>query len=286
MKSLRDCYKMNNGIEIPCVGFGTWKSKSGKEAEDAVEAALKAGYKHIDTAKAYENEASIGKGIKKSGVSRKEIFVTSKLPNNAHGYTKTIQAFTETLHDLDLEYLDLYLIHWPNPVSLRNFWQKTNEETWKAMEEFVEQGKIKSIGISNFRSHHIDALMQSAKIKPVINQIRLCPGCRQEETVDYCSKLGILMEAYSPLGSDGAESVLNNASVLSVAKKSGKTTAQVCVRWCLQNGYLPLPKSVKPVRIAENADIFDFEISPADMAVLNAMHENEKYIMHPDTVDF
>jgi diketogulonate reductase-like aldo/keto reductase len=277
---------MNNGLEIPCIGFGTWKSKSGKEAEDAVEAALKAGYKHIDTAKAYENEVSVGKGIKKSGIPRKEIFVTSKLQNTDHGYDKTVQAFNETLADLDLDYLDLYLIHWPNPVSVRNCWQKLNEESWRAMEEFVEQGKIKSIGISNFRPHHIDALLQTARIKPVINQIRLCPSCRQDETADYCSKLGILMEAYSPLGSDGEESVLNNAAVVSVAKKCGKTAAQVCVRWCLQNGYLPLPKSIKPARIAENANVFDFEISQADMAVLNAMHDNEKYIWDPDIVEF
>jgi diketogulonate reductase-like aldo/keto reductase len=284
MNSLYDCFKLNNGVDIPCLGLGTWKSEHGKEAEKAVAAALENGYRHIDTATAYENESSVGEAIRKSGISRENIFVTSKLPNWGHSYNTTIELFNTTLNNLGLDYLDLYLIHWPNPQVVRDHWQKANAETWKAMEEFVERGKIRAIGISNFLPHHIDALMENARITPAVNQIRLCPGGRQDKVVEYCRKCGIIVEAYSPLGSDGEGSVLGNSTLLDMAGKYGKSTAQICIRWCLQNDYLPLPKSVNPSRIKENADVFDFVISAEDMDVLNRMTEYEKYIWDPDTV--
>lgn len=258
-------YKLINGVEIPVIGFGTWQTPNDEIGKNAVKSALEAGYNHIDTAQAYGNEASVGKAIIESGDSRKEIFITSKLDNPMHGYDNTMSSFEKTLEKLGTDYLDLFLIHWPNPLQYRDTWQKTNAETWKAFEELYEAGKIRAIGISNFRQHHIEELMKTARIAPMVNQIRLCPGDTQDELVKYCRERDILLEAYSPLGTG---KIFDVSEMKILSEKYGKTIAQICIRWSLQNEWLPLPKSVTAERIAENINVFDFELSDEDVKLI------------------
>lgn len=280
---LTDTYKLNNGVEIPVVGFGTWQTPNGQVAKDAVLAALNAGYRHIDTAAAYGNETSVGEAIKASGVKRDELFVTTKLWNSDHGYENAKRAIDKSLENLDLDYLDLYLIHWPNPAAMRENWAELNAESWRAMEEAVKAGKIRSIGISNFRKHHIDELLKTAEIKPAVNQNYLNPSDMQADLVKYNDELGILNEAYSPLGTGG---LLGNETVKEVAANYGKSTAQVLLRWSLQHKFLPLPKSVHADYIKANAEIFDFELSADDMKKLDGLHGVAAVAANPDEVNF
>ncbi|MGX7350874.1 oxidoreductase, aldo/keto reductase [Enterococcus canis] len=281
--TLTDTYTLANGVKIPVVGLGTWQTPDGSEAEESVRAALKNGYRHIDTAAAYGNEASVGRAIKESGIPREEIFVTSKLWNTMHGYENTLEAFDETLTNLGMDYLDLYLIHWPNPIKFRDNWEEANAGSWKAMEELYEAGKIKAIGISNFREHHIDALLKTAKITPMVNQIRLTPGDPQTALVNYCRDHGMLLEAYSPLGTG---KIFEVPEMKELAEKHHKTVAQIALRWSLQMGFLPLPKSVHENRIQENADIFDFELSGEDMALIAELKDVAGTASDPDTATF
>lgn len=280
---LTDTYKLNNGVEIPVVGFGTWQTPNGQVAKDAVLAALNAGYRHIDTAAAYGNETSVGEAIKASGVKRDELFVTTKLWNSDHGYENAKKAIDKSLENLGLDYLDLYLIHWPNPATMRENWAELNTESWRAMEEAVKAGKIRSIGISNFRKHHIDELLKTAEIKPAVNQNYLNPSDMQADLVKYNDELGILNEAYSPLGTGG---LLGNETVKEVAANYGKSTAQVLLRWSLQHKFLPLPKSVHADYIKANAEIFDFELSADDMKKLDGLHGVAAVAANPDEVNF
>lgn len=277
--SLTDTYTLANGVKIPKVGFGTWQTPDGDVAEASVIAALKAGYRHIDTAAAYGNEESVGRGIQKSGVPREEIFVTTKLWNTDHSYEKAKAAIETSLEKLQLEYLDLYLIHWPNPLALRDRWAETNAQTWRAMEEAVAAGKIRAIGVSNFRVKHLDALLETAKIKPVVNQIFLNPSDMQPEVVAYNDAHAILTEAYSPLGTGKMFTV---PALQEIAARVGKTVAQVVLRWDIQHGYLPLPKSVHEARIVENGAIFDFELSAADMAIIDSLKGVAGTARNPD----
>ena len=270
MKSLKDPYIMHNGVAIPSVGFGTWQAPNGPETVAAVKEALAAGYRHIDTAAGYGNEESVGIAVRESGLDRKDVFVTSKLNNPDHGYKETLAAFERTMSRLNLDYLDLFLIHWPNPIKFRHNWQETNAGSWQAFEELYQAGRIRSIGVSNFMPRHLDELLKTAKIVPMVNQIRLCPGDTQEVTVDYSRKLKIILEAYSPLGTGKIFAVPELAEI---AAKYGKTAAQVSLRWSLQRGYLPLPKSMTPSRIRENIDLFDFELSTDDMARINGLYD-------------
>ena len=283
MKSLTDSYVLSNGVKIPCIGFGTWQTPDGDVAVSSVKAALQAGYRHIDTAAGYGNEASVGDGIKQSGVARKDIFITTKLNNPDHGYDKTMAGFEKSMKNLDIDYLDLYLIHWPNPRIYRDTWQKTNAETWKAFEELYEAGRIKSIGISNFRPHHIDELMKTAKITPHVNQIKLCPGETQDEVVEYCRAKDMLLEAYSPMG---VGEIFQVPEMQQLAAKYNKSIAQICIRWSLQRGYLPLPKSVTPSRIQENTNVFDFELEAADVQLIADLKGCVGYAADPDQVPF
>ncbi|WP_251717625.1 aldo/keto reductase [Lactobacillus agrestimuris] len=283
LHSLEDTYTLANGVEIPVIGFGTWQTPSGQVAEDSVLAALNAGYRHIDTAAAYGNEESVGNAIKKSGVNRHDLFVTTKLWNKNHGYKQAKAAIDESLQKLGLDYLDLYLIHWPNPVDMRDNWAEMNAESWQAMEEAQRAGKIRALGISNFRKHHIDELMKTAEIKPVVNQNYLNPSDLQPELVAYDDKLGMLNEAYSPLGTGG---LLGNDTVNEVAKNHGKSPAQVLIRWSLQHGFLPLPKSVHPEYIKANAEVFDFELSDAEMKQLDSLRGAADLAADPDKTDF
>lgn len=282
MKPLEHTFRLNNGYEIPCVGFGTWQTPDGDTAVMAVSEAIKAGYRHIDTAACYENEVGIGQGIAASGIVRENLFVTSKVWNTERGYEKTLAAFEKSLSDLGLEYLDLYLIHWPASASQYDNWEEINLETWRAMTELYKAGKIKAIGVSNFLPHHMEALMKT-EVPPMVNQIEYHPGLTRDDTVEYCREHDVIVEAWSPLGTGR---MLDNEELKTIAAGYGKSVAQLCIRWCLQNGVVPLPKSVTPSRIAENAQVFDFTISEEDMQKINSMPYFGGSGLHPDEVNF
>ena len=282
MNRLTDTFKLHNGVEIPCVGFGTWRAPDGETAYNAVRCALEVGYRHIDTAAAYKNEESVGRAIKDSGIPREEIFVTSKLWNTERGYEKALAAFDKTMERLGLDYLDLYLIHWPAAAHQHDNWDELNQGSWKALIELYRAGKIRAIGVSNFKPHHLESLVKS-EVVPMVNQIEIHPGHFTEDTVEYCRKYNMLIEAWSPLGSGV---LLGNELLAGIAEKYGKSVAQVCLRWCLQQGTLPLPKSVTPERIEANTDIFDFELSEDDMNEINSMEKAGFSGFDPDEVDF
>lgn len=282
MNSIRDTYKLHNGTEIPCVGLGTWQS-TDEVARVAVLSALSHGYKLIDTAAAYGNEKGVGAGLKDSGFKREDYFITSKLRNADHGYKSTLDAFEKTVGKLGVEYLDLYLIHWPNPVQFRGIWKSAMQETWRAFEELYSAGKIRAIGVSNFMPHHIDALMETAKIKPMVNQLKLCPGINQPKIVSYCRQNDIVVEAYSPFGTG---MIFKNAVMQNIAAKYNKSIAQICLRWCLQNGFVSLPKSANPVRIKDNTEIFDFELSAEDMKLIASLSGSCGEAPDPDNILF
>ena len=283
MNHQTDTYKLSNGVGIPCIGFGTWQTPDGDVAVRSVAAAIEAGYRHIDTAQAYGNEESVGKGIRESGIDRKDLFVTTKLWNSNHSYKLTMRTFEESMNKLGLDYLDLFLIHWPNPVAFRDHWQEANAESWKAMEELYEAGKIRAIGVSNFRPHHIEEILKTAKVAPMVNQIRLCPGDTQDETVDWCREHGMVLEAYSPLG---IGQIFEVPEMQKLAAKYQRSIAQVCIRWSLQRGYLPLPKSVTPSRIQENLKVFDFELSDEDVRLIADLKGCVGYASDPDRTNF
>ena len=282
MKKLTDVFELKNGYRIPCVGFGTWQTPDGEVVVNSVCEAVKLGYRHIDTAAVYKNEKGVGKAIKECGVAREELFVTSKVWNAERGYEKTLAAFEKTAADLGVDYLDLYLIHWPaNEVQYEDP-DEVNLSTWKAMIELYKAGKVKAIGVSNFLPHHIEPLMKT-EVPPMVNQIEYHPGYMQSQTVEYCKANGIVVEAWSPLG---CGRLLGNEALLQIAGKYGRSVAQICIRWCLQNGILPLPKSVTPSRIEENSKVFDFEIDAADMELINSMELCGFSGLDPDKVTF
>ena len=231
----------------------------------------------------YRNEDIVGKAVKDSGIPRSEIFLTSKLDNPNHGYDNTMRSFEGTLEQLGTDYVDLFLIHWPNLLQYRETWQQTNAETWKAFEELYRAGKIRAIGISNFRQHHIDELMKTAEITPMVNQIRLCPGEPQEELVGYCRERNILLEAYSPLGTG---KIFKVPEMQALAEKYQKSIAQICIRWGLQNGFLPLPKSVTAERIRENLDVFGFALSDEDVSLIAGLTGCVGFSHDPDTTNW
>ncbi len=275
-------YTLANGVKIPSIGFGTWQAE-GDKARTSVTEALKAGYRHIDTAQAYGNEKDVGEGIRASGVPRDEIFITTKLTNDNHTYDLTMSSFEQSLKDLGVDHVDMFLIHWPNPIQFRDCWQERNKETWKAMEELYKAGRIRAIGVSNFRQHHIEALLGSAEIMPMVNQIRLCPGCTQDELVSYCRSKDILLEGYSPLGSG---KIFDVPEVQEMACAYGKSIAQLTIRWALQMGFLPLPKSVTPDRIRDNLLVSDFELSEADVSFLTGLSGCAGDAPDPDQMPF
>lgn len=280
--SLTNGYQMNNGLTIPKVGFGTWQSKDD-EAKQSVLWALEAGYRHIDTAQGYQNEEEVGEAIKESGVPREEIFLTTKLHNKKRGYDNTVEALNESLRKLDTDYIDLVLIHWPNPKYFRDNWKKANAQSWKAMEEFVAKGKIKSLGVSNFLPHHLDALLETANITPAVNQILLNPSEMQPDVVKYNEAHGIISEAYSPLGTG---KIFDIEELKGLAEKYDKTIAQLVLRWSLQHNFLPLPKTVTKERVWENADIFDFTIADEDVKTIDGLTGRAGSATNPDTITF
>jgi len=272
-------YTLSNGVEIPVVGLGTWQAEEGEVAEQAVLDALEAGYRHIDTATRYGNEKSIGTALKKSGIPREEIFVTTKVWGDAHTYEDTRDRFETSLEDLQLDYVDLYLIHWPNPTSARDFWQTRNQEVWRYLEAAYEAGKVRAIGVANFHERHLDSLLETARIKPMVNQIYLSPSDMQKEVVSANDKHDILTQAYSPLGTG---TLLEVSELATIGDKYGKSPAQVALRWSLQHGFNPLPKSTNTGRIVDNINLFDFELTAEDMKVIDGLHGTAKMAHNPD----
>ena len=272
MKDSEKKLTLSNGVEIPILGFGTYKIEDEKVAVNSVREAIKTGYRHIDTASFYKNEENVGNGIreglKHTGLKRKDIFVTTKVWNTEQGYENTLNAFSNSLQRLNMDYIDLYLIHWPVTKDYADEWQSRIKETWKAMKKLYNEGKIRDIGVSNFLVHHLQELMSACEIKPMVNQIEFHPGHNQKETVKFCKKHGIVVEAWSPLGRGV---ILENEFLSEIAKRYNKTIAQICIRWIIQQDIVALPKSVTQKRIKSNFEIFDFELSREDMDKITNM---------------
>jgi len=274
--------KLNNNYEIPEIGYGTWQTPNNESAINGVKSAIQFGYRHIDTASTYGNEKAVGEGILQSGVDRAELFVTSKVWNSDRGYDKTILAFHQSIADLQLEYLDLYLIHWPAAAHQFEDWKEINHQTWKALEDLYKQGLVKSIGISNFLPHHLEPLLSQASILPMVNQIEYHPGFKQEETLAYCHSNHIVVEGWSPIGSGN---LLDHPILTEIGNIYGRSVAQICIRWAMQNHVIPLPKSVTPERIIENFTVNDFSISAEHMQIINQI-EYSGSGLNPDQVEF
>ncbi|WP_404357254.1 aldo/keto reductase [Cytobacillus firmus] len=264
-----------NGVKMPRVGLGVFKVEKEEELITAVKAAIETGYRSIDTASIYGNEEWVGEAIRQSGCNREELFITSKVWNSDQGYETTLKAFNTSLEKMGLEYLDLYLIHWPV--------EGKYTETWRALEDLYKEGKIKAIGVSNFQISHLENLLKTAEIKPMINQIELHPKLAQTELRDFAAKHNMHIEAWAPLMQGG---LFENEVLTEMAEKHGKSIAQIVLRWHLQNGIIVIPKSTKPHRIKENADLFDFELSQQDMELINSLDEHLRAGPDPDNFDF
>ena len=269
MKNLTDCFVLSNGVKVPCLGFGTYLTPAN-ETKASVAEALKVGYRHIDTALAYGNEAPVGEAFRESGISRNDVFLTTKHWIVDRGYEKTLAAIDNSLKNLGMDYIDLYLIHWPCVEKVTPDWAEINADTWRGFEAAYKTGKIRAIGVSNFEKKHIDALDATAEIKPMVNQIEYHPGYLQQHTTNYSKEYGMLVQAFSPLA---LGAVFSNDAMKELAARYNKTIAQVALRFVLQMGVNPLTKSVTPSRILENAQIFDFELSAEDIALIAALPE-------------
>ena len=260
MKSMRDCYELVNGVKIPCMGYGTYKAAEGNN-ESVIKSAIEAGYRYFDTASFYETEKALGKAIRDSGIPREEFFLTSKAWKTEMGYKEVKKAFEQSLKMLGTDYLDMYLIHWPLPNPDDKEWKELDIQTWKAMEELYQEGKVKAIGVSNFLPHHLENLIQNCEIIPMADQIEFHPGFTQEATVRYCQEKGIYVQAWSPLG---------------------KSAAQICLRYAIQRQVIPLPKASTKERMVENYQVFDFEIEKEDMYRIDSMQPVGWSGEHPD----
>jgi diketogulonate reductase-like aldo/keto reductase len=265
--------KLNNGIEMPVFGLGTFQTRSGRETKDAVLYALQAGYRLIDTAAAYGNEEDVGEAVRKSGIPREEIFITTKLWNTDHGFDRALAAFERSREKLDLSYVDLYLIHWPEG-GLR-------DETWRALEKLLKEGKCRAIGVSNYTIRHFEELLENSSTIPAVNQVEFHPYLYQKELLEFCNSHKIQLEAYSPL-TKGRK--LNDPELLKIARKYSKTSAQILIRWVLQKGVVVIPKSSRKERIEENSQVFDFEISDDDMKTLDSFNQDYRTSWDPTDV--
>jgi diketogulonate reductase-like aldo/keto reductase len=272
---LKGTFELHNGIKMPYFGLGVYLSEDGQEVINAVKWAIEAGYRHIDTAAIYNNEKGVGEGIKQSGINREAIFVVSKVWNADQGYENTLKAFNDSLERLDLDYLDLYLIHWPVKGKYK--------DTWRALEHLYRQKKVRAIGVSNFLKHHLEDLLLSVDIVPMVNQMEFHPYLVQQDLIDYCNAHQIQYEAWSPMMKGN---IFSLDSIKEMGEKYGKSTAQVVLRWDLQKGVVTIPKSVQKERIIANSDIFDFELSKEDMAYLDGLEKSKRFGPDPDTFDF
>jgi len=264
---------LNNGVTMPWLGLGVWRSTPGRETEQAVRWALEIGYRHIDTAALYENEADVGKAVRASGIRRESVFITTKVWNSDQGYAKTLKAFDLSRKKLDMDVVDLYLVHWPITGKFT--------DTWEALEKLYADGKVRAIGVSNFLIHHLEELLAGCSVTPAVNQVEFHPLLLQKELLDYDTAKGIRHEAWAPLarGRIFADPVL-----LSLAEKYGRTPAQIVIRWEIQLGVVTIPKSVRRERIEENSRVFDFELSASDLAKLSALDRGQRIGWHPDEV--
>lgn len=267
-------FVLENGVELPFLGFGTYLVKEERILLDALEA----GYRHLDTARKYENEKTVGQAVKNSGIPRREIFLTSKVWKTELGYDKTMKSFDASLKDLGVQYLDLFLIHWPMPFPGAD-WKKLVTESWKALEKLYEEGAVRAIGVCNFLPQHLLHLMKSANTMPMVDQLEFHPGYPQHCTAAFCQSHGIQTEAWSPLGRGR---LLEDPLILELAKKYKKSPAQICLRFCLQNNVLPLPKSSVPERMRANLDIFDFDLELEDIYQLMTMPQTGWSGLHPE----
>ena len=274
--------ELYNGISMPEIGFGTWKAPTGEVTVEVVKAAIECGYTHIDCAAIYGNEKEVGLGIKESNVDRKNLFITSKLWNDVRGYQETIDAFNQTLSDLQLDYLDLYLIHWPRPVKYHDNYIEKNIESWKAMEDLYKQGKIKAIGVSNFKVHHMEEIIENCKIKPMVNQIEFHPSCLEKEIRDFCKKENIIVTGYSPLANG---KVFECKELVEFSEKYGVSIAQLCIRYALQHDVVPLVKSVTKKRIKANLNV-NFVISDEDMEKIDKITTCGESYKDSDNISF
>ncbi|MDF9760066.1 diketogulonate reductase-like aldo/keto reductase [Peribacillus simplex] len=279
VKNLQDTTTLHNGVKMPWFGLGVFKVEEGPELVNAVKVAIKHGYRSIDTAAIYENEEGVGHGIleglKEAGISREDLFVTSKVWNADLGYESTIAAYEKSLKKLGLEYLDLYLIHWPVEGKYK--------EAWRALETLYKEGKVKAIGVSNFQIHHLKDLMKDAEVKPMVNQVECHPRLTQKEVQAFCKEQGIQLEAWSPLMQG---ELLDNEVLQAIATKHGKSVAQVILRWDIQNGIVTIPKSTKEYRIVENSSVFDFELTEEELNQIDGLNQNHRVGPDPDNFDF
>ena len=274
LNNINDVTVLNNGVKMPWIGLGVWQVENGREVISSVKAALKAGYRSIDTAAAYGNEEGVGKALKESGIAREKLFITTKLANDNHGYENTRKAFEDSRRRLGLEYLDLYLIHWPGKDKYK--------ETWRAFETLYKQGLIRAIGVSNFLIHHLENLMDGASVVPAVNQVEFHPMLVQKELRSFCRKHSIQLEAYSPL----IHGNMDIPELVEIGKMHGKSPAQVILRWDLQNEVVTIPKSVHENRIIENKDVFNFELSADEIAKIDALNKNKRFGDDPDKLIF
>ncbi|ULO05011.1 aldo/keto reductase [Paenibacillus sp. 19GGS1-52] len=275
MEHLQSTTTLANGVQMPWLGLGVYKVKEGQEVIDSVKAAIKAGYRSIDTAALYANEEGVGQAIQESGVARDELFITTKVWNSDQGYESTLAAFDKSINKLGLDYVDLYLVHWPVKGKYK--------DTWRALEKLYSAGKVRAIGISNFQIHHIEDLLADASVKPMVNQVELHPLLSQVELREYSIKQGIQIEAWAPLAQGH---LLDNEVIKAIALKHNKSLAQVIIRWDLQNGIVTIPKSTNEQRIIQNADVFDFELSAQEIASIDALNQNHRFGSNPDTFNF
>lgn len=266
---------LNNGVEIPALGFGTYKiDGADKKSVEIVSYALETGYRHIDTAALYGNEKSVGEAIKISGIKREDLFITTKVWNSDRGYENTLRAFEKSLENLNLDYIDLYLIHWPKDL---------NVETWRALEKLYDEKRVRAIGVSNFKEHHLEEIFKNSKISPMVNQVELHPQLSQKSLREFCAKNNIAVEAWSPLMRGGIFSI---EVLKELSEIYNKTISQIVLRWNLQIGIITIPKSVTKSRIKENFEIFDFELSEEHMEKINSLNKNLRIGPDPDNIDF
>ncbi|GIN63356.1 glyoxal reductase [Robertmurraya siralis] len=275
VNSLQDTTVLNNGVHMPWMGLGVFKVEDGQVLVDAVKTAIKNGYRSIDTASFYNNEEGVGRAVKECGVPRDQLFITSKVWNSDQGYESTIKAFESTLEKLDMDYLDLYLIHWPVKGKY--------VDTWRALEKIYKEGKVRAIGVSNFNVHHLEDILAVCEVKPAVNQVEYHPHLTQEEVRAYCEREKIQLEAWSPLKKG---QLLNDPTIVEIANKYNKNSAQVILRWDLQNHVVTIPKSITESRIVDNANIFDFTLAEEDMQRISGLNINERTGADPDNFHF
>jgi methylglyoxal/glyoxal reductase len=273
--SIHDRAVLHNGVQMPWIGLGVYKAEDGDEVIQSIKWAIDAGYRSIDTASLYNNEAGVGQAIAESDVPREDLFITTKVWNTDQGYEEALSAFDASLERLGLDYVDLYLVHWPVPGKYK--------ETWRALEKIYEDGRAKAIGVSNFKKHHLEDLIADAKIKPMVNQVEYHPRLTQEDLLTYCKQQGIQLEAWRPLLKG---EIFEEPTLLELADKYNKTVAQIILRWDIQNGVVTIPKSVTKHRIEENIDIYNFKLTNEDMTRISALNQDKRNGADPDDPEF